>query len=899
VVTSARRWTGISLALLLAASGTVAMDASAAGNPTVGVGGAAPSQDSYSGSVVGPSNPDPLGPPSPGPCDPTAGCQRQAVNVEMPAAWTSNHTVTFTVALHYPNGGGGDLDVGILDSKGNLLASAFAVGEGQVVAASGVSRGTYTVEVDSDIAAGPEDYVAKLGASSGPKYVPPSRKVGALSFSRPTLTDPYRLGTEPNIAVAPSGNLMYESPIFGFSTTQSFLERTTNGGRTWNTLGLPGVGKLDQCTGGGDSDLSTDPYEGDIYMIDLGGAPEVPARVSNNKGLSFASSCEANFHDGANYFTDRQWLSTDKKHHVEWYIYRDGVIDTNTAPGVGGTDIGKQGYGEFLKYAPLASGPGKAGSNQLNFTSLCKIQGAGATPCFGDLSIAGNAISDNGKNSPRYGTTYLAMDRAQGISVAAFDTSGPKSVKEYTAVANHHPVLFPTVAVDTAGTVYMTYTDDRNYQVYETHTVGRLSSTQCSSTVTTACWTKPIAVNGGKVATTVMPWVVAGSKGRIDVVFYGTDVTKAPTINYGPWYPYLDQSINATSAKPTWHQARMTDRPNHIEPVCLSGLGCTTNTGPGGDRELGDFFKVALDNKGRAVVSFADGDNQLGREVVGGPAAAPSFADFVKQSTGPSAYKSVGDLRRIATPTECSKIGKHHDPVPFDVPGAGAQGPDVAALKLQQSCVRRMSNGNLKVTLTLSKLDMQAAVTPPAEPNSTFLVRWVYHNKVFFAAAEDNAGQLRYFSGQGAPVSDGLAIKYAYYPASGPATGSVDAQSKTVTVNVPAKAVGNPPLGAHLSTVTAYSITQPAPSAPTPPNASNYTVDEQVVDSLPAYSVYLGGKKYEPGGVAPVALPGGNDRPVLLPIVALLLLLGSVASAGAAARARRRPVARPVRVALA
>src|SRR5581483_11072523 len=123
-------------------------------------------------------------------------------------------------------------------------------------------------------------------------------------------------GTEPSIGVAPDNQTIYETPIFGFSTTQSFLSRSTDGGKTFNILGTPGVGKLDNCTGGGDSDIATDHYDGDLYNIDLGGAPEVPARVSHNKGLSFTSSCEAN--QPANIFTDRQWLATDLKHKVEW-----------------------------------------------------------------------------------------------------------------------------------------------------------------------------------------------------------------------------------------------------------------------------------------------------------------------------------------------------------------------------------------------------------------------------------------------------------------------------------------------------------------------------------------------------------------------------------------------------
>ena len=887
----ARGWTSASLALLLTGGTLTAVAANAAGAPTVGVGGAAPSSASYDGSV-GPGNPDVLGPPAPV-CEQNSGCQQTEVLLKAPAGWTRTHSIALGVALKYPSDHSDDLDIGILDKDGNLLASEYDVSDGQVISAANVEPGTYTVEVDGDPTVLPaNDYTATVTATSGPKFVPQQLAKGGLTFARQTLTDPFRVGTEPNIAVSPDGKTVYESPIFGFSTTQSFLSRSLDGGRTFNVLGLPGAGKIDQCTGGGDSDLATDGYGGDIYMIDLGGAPEVPARVSNDRGQTFASNCEANFHDGANYFTDRQWLSYDRKHKSMWYIYRDGLLNTDSLPGIGGTDVGKQGYGEFLKYAPLADGPGQAGDAQLTFTNICDNTVGAATPCFNDLDIAGNAITDNTPTSSRYGTTYLAIERGEGISVASFTTS-KDSVHEYTVAKGKHQVLFPTVAIDTTGRVYEAWTDSTNFHVYLSHSVGKkLTSDRCNAQTTTNCWTKPVVVNGAPVQTTVMPWIVAGSKGRIDIVFYGTANPKSPTVNYGPWYPYLAQSLDATKAKPTFHQARMTDRPNHIDPVCLSGLGCTTSTGPDGDRELGDFFKIALDRKGRALVSFADGDNQLGKEVAGGPAAAPSFAHFVRQSGGPSLYKSVGKLKPVATPKNCVTRGKHHNPVPLVTPGTGAAGADVPALQLRGSCLKRTAKGDLKATLTLAQLDPQAAVSPPALSTATYLVRWVYKKHVYFAAAEDTGGQFRYFSGESAPVSDGLAIKYAYYPASGSATGSTDAQSKTITIKVPAAEVGKPPAGAHLSTVTGYALTHALTTASAPPTAANFSDLPQIADSLPSYTAVLGRSKHR--AVAAVGSRPGGSVPAL-PLTALLLLAGSLGCAVLAGRARRQEPKRRLR----
>ena len=896
MVTAARRWTAAALGLLLAAGGLAAVDATAAtvsGTPTVGVGGAAPAKATYKGSV-GPGTSDPVGEPSVA-CSSETACQQQNVVLKAPAGWTNKRDITLGVAILYPTpSDDGYFDLGILDSQGNLIADAYNLKNGQVTAVSGVAPGTYTVEIDGDVTTGPtNDYTAVVTTSSAPKFIPAKRLTNGITFATSTLTDPFRLGTEPNIAVAPDNKTVYESPIFGFSTTQSFLERSLDGGRTFNTLGLPGVGKLDNCTGGGDSDTAVDSYSGDIYMIDLGGAPEVPARVSHDRGNTWASSCEANFNDGVNYFTDRQWLATDLKHKVMWYIYRDGVLNTSTLPVVGSSEIGKQGYGEFLKYAPLPSKAGTAGAAQLKFKNICDGTTGAATPCFQDHNIAGNALTDNYPRSPRYGTTFLAIDRGAGISVVTFDTSGAKSVHEYTAVKGSHPILFPTVAVDRAGTVYMSYADDTNSRTYLTHSVGRtLTSNTCSKQVKTNCWTAPVVVNGAPVHTTVMPWVVAGDKGRVDVVFYGTANPNSPTKNYGPWYPYMAQSLDATKAVPTFAQARMTDHPNHIDPVCLSGLGCTTDTGPDGDRELGDFFKVAIDGQGRALVSFADGDNQLGEEVAGGPLAAPSFADFVRQSTGPSLYKSVGKLKAVPTSVNCTRVGAHHNPVPLVTPGTGTPGTDVPALQLRGSCLTRLPNGNLRATITVASLDPAAATAPPALPTATYMVRWIYRHKVYFAAAESNAGAWRYFSGQVAPVSDAAAIKYAYYPASGSASGTTDAQSRTITITIPASQVGAPPAGATLSTVTAYALTHAAPTASAPPTASNFTDFPQIADVLPSYTAALGKATRAAHAVLAPRTGGGDSAPVALSAsvrnaLSALVILLVVGAFGCGIRARR------------
>ena len=317
--------------------------------------------------------------------------------------------------------------------------------------------------------------------------------------------------------------------------------------------------------------------------------------------------------------------------------------------------------------------------------------------------------------------------------------------------------------MDKNGTVYETYTDASTYQVMFTYS---------TSQGTTGTWSTPVAINGAPAAVTVMPWIVAGDAGRVDVVFYGSPLSQPPTTNSGPWNAYMMQSLAASTGTPNWTQQVMTDRPNHVEPVCLSGLGCTTNTGPGGDRELGDFFRVALDPSGRAVVSFADGNNLLGQENGAGhqPTAAPSFADFVQQASGPSLYGS-GDVPPIPVDTNTVTVPAHSNHIPFSSPTG--QGPSDAALELLHSNTSVTTNVN--ITINVANLDPTVATTAPGLPTATYLTRWWFNGQIYYGAAEYNAGTRTwtYFSGQVEPVSDGAAIKYAYYPAITTPTGTV------------------------------------------------------------------------------------------------------------------------------
>src|SRR5438309_10311072 len=132
-----------------------------------------------------------------------------------------------------------------------------------------------------------------------------------------------------------------------------------------------------------------------------------------------------------------------------------------------------------------------------------------------------------------------------------------------------------------------------------------------------ATWSTPLQVNGNPANTNIMPWAIAGKKGIVDVVFYGTSTRGDP--NSFPswlnnrqaattvkWFPYLVQIQNATTT-PTIYQVQASKHPTDYGQICTQGLGCTVS---GGDRTLADFFSVAIDANGAAHIIINDLTNQ-------------------------------------------------------------------------------------------------------------------------------------------------------------------------------------------------------------------------------------------------------------------------------------------------
>ena len=151
---------------------------------------------------------------------------------------------------------------------------------------------------------------------------------------------------------------------------------------------------------------------------------------------------------------------------------------------------------------------------------------------------------------------------------------------------------FVNVSVDSAGNIYVVFTDDHNLFYSFSKNFG-------------TTWSLPIQINQAPSSTAIMPWSVAGTSGALDVVWYGTslfDSTLTPDTypSTAAWYVFFAQNLQATTLGSSFAQV-IASPVVHFGGVCESGVTCT------GNRDLFDDFGVAASPvTGLASIVYSD-----------------------------------------------------------------------------------------------------------------------------------------------------------------------------------------------------------------------------------------------------------------------------------------------------
>jgi hypothetical protein len=160
------------------------------------------------------------------------------------------------------------------------------------------------------------------------------------------------------------------------------------------------------------------------------------------------------------------------------------------------------------------------------------------------------------------------------------------------ARASGDPGIFPVAAIDAANNVYVSWAAKRSSQGdWEVWLARSLDAAQTFDPA-------PMKVSQG--GSNVLPWIAAGAPGKASVVWYHNDQRGHPEDVGGAWYVDFATSDDLDQPAPTVRRARVSAAPIHHGGLSISGLGGSA------DRDLLDFFQVALDAQGMAHVAFAD-----------------------------------------------------------------------------------------------------------------------------------------------------------------------------------------------------------------------------------------------------------------------------------------------------
>lgn len=366
---------------------------------------------------------------------------------------------------------------------------------------------------------------------------------------------------EPSILITPEGAIFVAAPKGSARTRGDALWRSTDGGATFESLGMPTY-----PFGGGDTDLAIDG-DGTIYMPGQWGAraplPELGSpgypfpfcesmAVSNDNGDSWTVNPVACVYAGA---VDRQWVDT---------------FGDSTA---------------YMAYNQIPGGLAVVKSTDSGVTWLpMKIPVEGLTE--NEFSFRGNLATD--KND---GTVYVGHASASGPSVWVSDGEGDFALKRTLEREDDVSAIFVVVAVGADGILHMTWSEDRGEQGRD---IMLASSADKGDT-----WSEPVKVSEGD-RTAVLPWVSAGAPGEVAVAWYESEWLGDPN-EADDGATWVGMIATTRDGGATWTRARTTPEPIHQGVLCTNGSGCDP-----ANRRLLDFFEVQIDAAGAAHVIMTD-----------------------------------------------------------------------------------------------------------------------------------------------------------------------------------------------------------------------------------------------------------------------------------------------------
>lgn len=402
--------------------------------------------------------------------------------------------------------------------------------------------------------------------------------------------------------------------------------------------------------GGGDSHSAVGQLNHRLFFVDLPGPGCITDNVSDDQGETFvADNVGCGSSPGA--IDDRQWVESDQGFPGSKNAYISFINFSNIAapslslarsqhdgdPGTFVTDSTCNTLNAQVPTGPIINGLPTVGAGD-NEPTACP------DPADKDLQIAGPVVADREGYSGRPTPTHnLYIPFVRGTALVPGLTAGPpyslwvaKSTDGATTwtrskvadLGDHNPInLFPRLTIDRGGNLYYTWSQTQGPQSDQSGLLGEQDVYYTFSTTGGATWAPPIPLTQETGDSAIMPWMVAGDPGQVDLVYYrSSDGLNSNVDDTGVWNVIFGQSQNALNTGSNFKKVQITDHPMHIGGICTAGLACS------GDRDLLDFFTVDLDHLGAANVIWADDNTSAGSD---------TRNKFSHQLSGASVYKNT------------------------------------------------------------------------------------------------------------------------------------------------------------------------------------------------------------------------------------------------------------------
>ncbi|HWL37587.1 MAG TPA: sialidase family protein [Frankiaceae bacterium] len=607
--------------------------------------------------------------------------------------------------------------------------------------------------------------VALPGAEGAGRFK--SAGTGGITWSASTPSDPQRDVGEPEIHIDKAGNIYTCGPS-GFSNIADYAQVSTDGGDQFHLLGAPPRGQLSAGEGGGDCGLASAPYKNaqghyNFAYTGLGPLTNFSTATSSDTGKTFLASPISESPPGV----DRQW---------------NVFTDATTA---------------LFNYNHLARGYTVQKSTDGGLTYGLPVVTGNSGGRIGPM----RAILDKSKKAskalvyfPSYKGTRITLD----ISLDGGDTWKWCEVID----AELNPSAgFVVADHDSAGNVYIAYTEKGGDNDTYYTAVPAANMRKCKTSGVQVLGTgRQHRVNRDKVETTVMPWIVAGDRGRIAIAYFGTESIGNPDDGKfkASWYPYVGMTVNALSKNPSWYQTKASSHPFHYGSICLNGLGCTLSV-PEGDRSLADYFAMDLSpTTGRLHIVYGASAKKP-TDAVG----HLSTATVVTQETGPSLLGGKLKARRPAvrnTTTDRSgdALAPYSNlfltPTRANTSALDVQRVDVSP-EINLTSGKPVSNGGVTVTIKVRSLtdsSLQDALVNTRSQSLVWLFRFLngyqpagatmaWSPAAGFTFGFDDFTTRSTESGQYDPTAEKIVV----WPQANPVSGKVNQDAGVIQINIP------------------------------------------------------------------------------------------------------------------